>query len=81
MRLTNNTRDTLDFLKKGGKVKDGVPETVSLAAGETDDLEVDPKDPQVVGRIFAGAVSATPAVTERVEASVSSTTESTRKSR
>lgn len=58
MRLTNNTSLTLDFLKKDGAVKDGVPETVSIAPGVTADLAVNESDPQVHAAIFSGALSA-----------------------
>jgi hypothetical protein len=70
MRMTNTTRDTIDFHKKDGRVVDGVRETVSLAALATDDLDVDPNDPRVQGHIFAGAVTVSDRVAEKVTASV-----------
>jgi hypothetical protein len=37
-RLTNRTRETVDFIVKG-VAKDGVPPTESLAPGETRDID------------------------------------------
>jgi hypothetical protein len=45
MRVTNNSRaTTYSFVKAGGKVKDGVPETVSIAPNETANLDVADSD-------------------------------------
>ena len=70
MKITNNTRETLSFNLKG-KARDGNPLTGSVAPGETADLDVDPEDAQVKGRIFAGAISVPASVATKVEASVS----------
>ncbi len=69
MRIQNNTRETLSFNLKG-KAKDGHPQTGSIAPGEIEDLDVDPADPQLQGRIFAGAISVPKNVAEKVEATV-----------
>jgi hypothetical protein len=54
-RLTNNTRETIDFIVKGAP-KDGVPPTESIAPGETRDIEaVD--NATYKGRIAAGAIT------------------------
>lgn len=73
MKITNNTRETLNFNLKGN-AKDGVPPTGSVAPGETEDLDLDPADPQVQGRILAGAISVPAKVAEKVEATVSAPT-------
>jgi predicted DNA-binding protein (UPF0251 family) len=45
MKVTNNSRaTTYSFVKAGGKVKDGVPETVSIAPNETANLDVAESD-------------------------------------
>jgi len=56
MRITNHTRETLDFIVRG-KAKNGVAPTGSVAPGLTKDLDVDPNDPQLRGRLRSGAVS------------------------
>ncbi len=58
MKVTNNTRETRHFLKKDFKVKDGVPETVSIKAGETCDLDIDPDNVRVKAELFAGSITA-----------------------
>ncbi|RAI44706.1 hypothetical protein [Rhodoplanes roseus] len=55
-RITNHTRQTLDFVIPG-KPKDGVPPTASVRPGETADIDVREDDPVLLGRIAAGAVS------------------------
>jgi hypothetical protein len=57
MKVTNNTNETLDFVVPGGSVKDGVPETCSVGAGQTESLDLDTDSPQVKARIFAGAIT------------------------
>ena len=56
MRITNRTRQTLDFIVAGAP-KDGVPPTGSIEPGETKDLDVRADDPVLAGRMLAGAVS------------------------
>lgn len=54
-KITNNTREVIDFIVKGN-AKDGVPPTESLKPGETRDIDaVDNATYQ--GRVFAGAVT------------------------
>jgi hypothetical protein len=67
MRITNNTRETQNFIIRG-KPKDGVPPTGHVPPGETVDLDVDPNDPTLRGAIFAGAVTVPASVAEKVEA-------------
>jgi len=57
VQVTNMTSETRDFLKSGGKVTNGVPETESLTAGETGDIDIDLESPQVRAAIFAGAIA------------------------
>lgn len=70
MKITNNTKQTLDFNLKG-KAKDGVPPTGSVAPGATEDLDV-VEDAKFNGYVFAGAISVPAKVAEKVEASVTS---------
>src|SRR3954462_7157927 len=56
MRATNRTNDTIDFVVSGGSVKDGVPETCSLAAGETATISVDPDSPMFRAYVLSGAI-------------------------
>lgn len=54
-RLTNNTRENVDFVVNG-PAKDGVPPTESLAPGETRDVDaVD--NASLKGRIASGMVT------------------------
>lgn len=54
-RLTNNTRETIDFIVKGN-AKDGVPLTESLKPGET--REIDAIDNATYqGRVVAGSIT------------------------
>ena len=53
-RLTNMTRDVLDFIVRGAP-KDGVPPTESIAPGETRDID-GVENATYHGRIAAGAV-------------------------
>lgn len=55
-KITNHTRQTLDFVVVG-KPKDGVPPTKSIGPGETVDIDVRDNDPVLLGRIAAGAVT------------------------
>lgn len=79
MRVTNNTSRTLDFLQKDGKPKNGVAPTEHIEAGETKDLNVDPKDPTVRGYILAGAITVPDSVAEKVEAEVTTSGPAARK--
>lgn len=67
MKITNHTREPLSFVVRG-KAKDGVPPTGTIAPGATEDLDVDPNDAQLQGRILAGAVSVPARIAEKVEA-------------
>lgn len=67
MKITNNTRDTLDFIVSG-KAKNGVPPTDFVEAGETKDIDVDVNDPVVQGRIRSGAISVPERIAEKVDA-------------
>jgi len=54
-KITNNTREVMDFIVKGA-AKDGVPPTDSLKPGETRDIDaVDNATYQ--GRVLAGAIT------------------------
>ncbi len=54
-RLTNNTRETVDFVVKG-TAKDGVPPTESLAPGETRDIDaID--NAAFKGRVVSGLIT------------------------
>jgi hypothetical protein len=44
MKVENKGRKTYEFVKAGGKVKDGAPEMVSIAPGETATLDVAESD-------------------------------------
>jgi hypothetical protein len=68
MKMTSNASQTLNFNKKNGKVRDGVPETVHLDPGATDDLDVDPNDPAFRGCVLAGAITVPASVAEKAEA-------------
>ena len=57
VQVTNLTSETRDFHKSGGKVTNGLIETVSLAPGETGDIDVDLEHPQVRAAIFASAIA------------------------
>lgn len=70
MKVTNNTRETLNFNVKGGKVKDGVPETCHIEPGETADLDIDQDSAAVQGYVAAGAISVPDKVAQRVESQV-----------
>lgn len=67
MRIKNHTRETLNFNLRG-KAKNGHPVTGSVAPGEVKDLDVDPDDPQLQGRIIARAVSVVKSAPEKTEA-------------
>jgi hypothetical protein len=54
-KITNDTNRVLDFVVKG-EAKDGVPPTVSIAPGETKDIDVDEKDGMLQGYLHAGAI-------------------------
>lgn len=62
VKVTNAGRDSVNFLKKGGKVVGGVPETVSLAAGETGDIDVDPNDVAFKAALTFGNLTAADSV-------------------
>jgi hypothetical protein len=68
MKITNNTRETLDFTLTG-KAKDGVPPTGSVAPGETADLDVI-EDARFQGAVLAGAISVPAKTATKVEAAV-----------
>lgn len=53
-RVTNLTRETMDFIV--GRGKDGVPETSSLAPGETREIDVS-RDGRTRARQRAGAIA------------------------
>lgn len=56
-KVTNTTSDTLDFPAKGGGTsKDGSGKTVSIAAGETENIDLDLDHGYVKGFIAAGAI-------------------------
>ena len=66
MKATNRTNDTLDFVVSGGSVKDGVPETCSIAAGETANLPIDPDSPMFKGYVLSGAIEVADAEFKKV---------------
>jgi hypothetical protein len=74
MKVTNNSRAiTYDFVKAGGKAKDGVPETVSIAPGETATLDVAESDlVRLHGAIAFGELTASAKDTERAAAALAS---------
>ena len=53
-KITNLTRDTMNFVTG---VKDGAALTESLKPGETGDINVDPADAQLQGRLLSGAIA------------------------
>ncbi len=54
-RITNNTREVMDFIVKGA-AKNGVPPTESLKPGETRDIDaIDNTTYQ--GRVVAGSIA------------------------
>lgn len=56
-KVTNTTTDTLDFPAKGGGTsKDGSSKTVSIGAGETENIDLDLDHGYVKGFIAAGAI-------------------------
>lgn len=56
-KVTNTTSQTLDFPARGGGAnKDGSSKTVSIAAGETDNIDLDMDHGAVKGFIAAGAI-------------------------
>jgi hypothetical protein len=67
VQVTNNTRDELSF-NTTGKPKDGHPQTDSIPAGETKDIDVDVEDPRFKGFVLAGAVSVPAAVARKAGA-------------
>lgn len=66
-KITNNTRQTLDFVV-AGKAKDGVPPTKSIEPGETADLDVDVNRSQFRGRVLSGAITVSQAVADKAAA-------------
>lgn len=77
MKVTNNSRTvTYSYVKAGGKRKDGVPETVSIAPGETATLDVADSDlPRLQADIAFGELMASAKDTERAAAALSTETE------
>jgi hypothetical protein len=73
MRVTNTTNETMNFLKKDYTVKNGQPETVSIAAGETADIDIDPEDRYVKAALFTTALTASEKAAERAAASLAPT--------
>jgi hypothetical protein len=61
---------TYDFIKKGGKVTNGIPETVSIGPGEESDLDLDLNDVQVAAAIACGDLRSTDSVRARAEESI-----------
>ena len=55
-QIKNLGRTAIDFVVKGGKVTDGVPETVSLPAGETASIDVDTDGAHYKGLVAAGVI-------------------------
>ena len=56
-KVTNTTDSNLDFpAKGGGAAKDGSSKTVSIAARETDNIDLDMDHGYVKGFIAAGAI-------------------------
>jgi hypothetical protein len=72
MKITNNTRQTLDFVTTG-KVKDGVPPTGSVKPGETADIDII-ENAHFKGLVLAGAISVPAKTAEKVEAAVAEPT-------
>lgn len=67
-KFRNNSRHmTYDFIKKGGKVVNGVPETVSIGPGEESDLDLDLSNPKVAAAIAFGDLQTTDSVRARAE--------------
>lgn len=57
MKVTNNTRETLDVLLKGEPV-DGQPPTEGILPGETKSVpNIDTEHAQYKGRVAAAAIS------------------------
>jgi hypothetical protein len=70
-KFRNSSRhQTYDFTKKGGRVVNGVPETVSIGPGEEADLDLNLSDPQVAAAIAFGDLKSTESVRAKAEASV-----------
>lgn len=68
MRISNNTRETIDLIVEG-KPKDGVPPTKHIAPGATEDLNV-VEDARFQGLVLAGAISVPARVADKVESVV-----------
>lgn len=70
MKATNRTNDTINFVVSGGSVKDGVPETCSLAAGETANIPVDPDSPWFRASVLSEAIEVSDADYKKVVSSL-----------
>lgn len=66
-RLTNHTRETVDFIVKGD-AKNGVPPTANLKAGETRDISNVVENATYRGRIASGMISVAEASPARAAA-------------
>jgi hypothetical protein len=80
MKITNTSRDvTYDFVLKDGKVsKDGVPETVSVAPGETVSVDVAEGSKSKLNALIAfGNLRASDKDTEKAMASVATADDGT----
>lgn len=69
-KVTNTTTVPLEMLVKGWKVKNGIPETVGIAPGETAEVDLDLDHAHTKGHIIAGALLVSDVVQERVARSV-----------
>jgi hypothetical protein len=56
VKVTNNTRETVNFVTKGNP-KNGVPPTDHVEPGQTKAIDVDPESRELKAAVFAGRVS------------------------
>jgi len=76
MKITNNTRDPLDFVING-KAKDGNAPTATVQPGETADIDV-VENAQFEGRVLAGAITVPTRTASKVEAAATDGSTKTR---
>lgn len=55
LKIKNLLDIPIDFVVNG-PIVDGVPPTKSIGAGATEDIDIDPQNPHVVGRVIGGAI-------------------------
>jgi hypothetical protein len=70
-KFHNTSRhQTYDFIKPGGKMKNGVRETVSFAPGEERDEDLDVSVPEVAAALKFGELRSTGSVEQRATAAI-----------